>query len=168
MPKKAHTEEQIVAVLQQGQAGRRWRISAARWGSVRGPTTHGGSTIRRLRHYRIARTAPAAGREQPLEAAGGGSQPGSADPAGDRVKNALKPGLRGRLGQWAWGASTSRPCCFRWVRIRPTIEVENRRFWLRSRTIRLSLPQRGKCNRKVKTFSSKRKDHVGRRHRRGR
>ena len=33
--------------------------------------------------------------------ASGGSQLGSPDPAGDRIKKALKPGLRRKLGQWA-------------------------------------------------------------------
>jgi hypothetical protein len=36
-----------------------------------------------------------------FETAGGRSQPGSKDPAGDRVKKAVKPGLRRKLGRWA-------------------------------------------------------------------
>ena len=36
-----------------------------------------------------------------LEETGGRSQPGSADPAGDRVKKDVTPGLRRKLGQWA-------------------------------------------------------------------
>ena len=35
MPKKAHTEEQIVAVLRQGKRARRWAKFAARWGSAK-------------------------------------------------------------------------------------------------------------------------------------
>jgi hypothetical protein len=47
------------------------------------------------------------------------------------------------------------------------MEVETGNFWRRNRTANLSLPQRGNCNRKVKTFSSKGKDQVGWRRRRG-
>jgi hypothetical protein len=47
--------------------------------------------------------------------------------------------------------------------MRPTIEVETGNRWRRNSTANLSLPQRGNCNRKVKTFSNKEKDHVGRR-----
>jgi hypothetical protein len=36
-----------------------------------------------------------AGREWALEAAGGRSQPGSSDPAGDRIKKAVEPRLPG-------------------------------------------------------------------------
>src|SRR5262249_46980754 len=41
--------------------------------------------------------------------------------------------------------------------MRPTMEVETLSFCSRSSTASLSLPQRGNCNRKVKTFLSKRK-----------
>ena len=56
-------------------------------------------TICRFGHQRVARAAAVAGRERAAETAGGGSKPGPPDPAGDRVKKALKPGLRRRLGQ---------------------------------------------------------------------
>ena len=39
MPKKAHTEEQIVAVLRQGEAGEKVADICRRLGSARGPTT---------------------------------------------------------------------------------------------------------------------------------
>ena len=57
---------------------------------------------------------------------------------------------------------------FSWVRMRPTMEVETGRCWRRRSTASLSLPQRGNCNRKVKTFSSKGKVQVGWRRRWGR
>jgi hypothetical protein len=47
------------------------------------------------------------------------------------------------------------------------METEIETFWRRSRTASLSLPQRGNCNRKSKTFSAKGKDQVGWRRRRG-
>jgi hypothetical protein len=47
------------------------------------------------------------------------------------------------------------------------MEVETNNFWRRSSTASLSLPQRGNCNRNPKTFSSKGKDQVGWRLRRG-
>ena len=45
MPKKTHTEEQIVAVLRQVEAGARVDDVCRRWGSARRPTTSGRGSI---------------------------------------------------------------------------------------------------------------------------
>ena len=45
MPKKVHTEEQIVAVLQQGQAGEKVTDICRKVESVRGRTMHGRSNL---------------------------------------------------------------------------------------------------------------------------
>src|SRR6185437_718235 len=50
---------------------------------------------------RAARAAPVAGRKRAAETSGGGFVARSADPAGDRLKKALKPRLRRKLAEWA-------------------------------------------------------------------
>jgi len=63
MPKKAHSEEQIVAVLQQGQAGEKVADICRKVGISEGDVLRVEEAICRLGHFRTARTAPAAGRE---------------------------------------------------------------------------------------------------------
>jgi hypothetical protein len=41
VPKKGHTEEQIVAVLRQGEAGEKVGIFVGSWGSAKRPTMPG-------------------------------------------------------------------------------------------------------------------------------
>lgn len=64
--------------------------------------------------------------------------------------------------------STSTPRRFPSFRIRPTIEVESRRFLRRSSTTSLSFPQRGYSRRSVRTASACAADQVGWRRRCGR
>jgi putative transposase len=100
MPKKAHTEEQIVAVPRQVEAGarvddvcRKVGISQATYYLWKRKYTAVG--VSELRELAVARRGRAA------EAAGGGPEPGSSDAAGDCLKKAVRPRARRKLARWA-------------------------------------------------------------------
>jgi putative transposase len=100
MPKKGHTEEQIVAVLRQGEAGEKavdisggWGISEAAYYAWK--KQYAGLGVSELRDLRQRREKK--GRLKPLVA---DLSLGRQIPAGDCLKKAVKPGLRRKLGQW--------------------------------------------------------------------
>src|SRR5581483_11581724 len=66
-----------------------------------GDVLHLEKTVRRAGDHRAARAEAASGREQPVEALGSGSLARPADPAGDRLKKAVKPRARRKLAGWA-------------------------------------------------------------------
>jgi hypothetical protein len=77
--------------------------------------------------------------ERALEETGGRSQPGSADPAGDRVKKAVTPGLRRKLGSGAQQTfQIGRRRAARLVRVAGT-------SWLYKKKVRLFDAVLGRC-----------------------
>jgi putative transposase len=101
MPKKGHTEEQIVAVLRQAEAGARVEEVCRRAG------ISGAMYYLLKRQYSVVgicdlrELAAVARRKGAAEAAGSGSERGPADPAGDRLKRAVMPRARQKLACWA-------------------------------------------------------------------
>jgi hypothetical protein len=87
MPKKGHTEKQIVTLLRQVEAGVRVddicrKVGISQATSLEAVVFRGGGE-------RAARAAAVARGEQAAEAVGGGPEHRSADPAGDRVKKCM-------------------------------------------------------------------------------
>ena len=97
MPNKAHTEEQIVAVLWQVQAGAGVDEVCRRLGDQPGHLLSVETKIYGSRSERVALAAAVAGRGGTAEAAGGGPELGSADAAGDRLEKAVRLRARRKL-----------------------------------------------------------------------
>ncbi len=98
--RKGHTEEEILRVLREAESGetvvevcRKHGISQQSFYLWK--KKYGGLGLNELR------VAAASGREQQLEASGGGPQSRSAYPGGDRCKKALRPRMRRELAEWA-------------------------------------------------------------------
>ena len=83
--KKGHTEEQIIAALQQAEAGAKTGELCRKLGVAKPRSTTGRSTMQAWA-YRAARTAVTAGRERQAETNRGGLDARPADSAGDRFK----------------------------------------------------------------------------------
>ena len=98
MPKKVHTEEQIIAALKQYEAGDKPADICGKLG-ISQATLY----IWKRQYAGLGRTGAAitAGRERKAEADRGRPYAGPADPAGDCLKKAVKPRHRRRLARWA-------------------------------------------------------------------
>ena len=101
MPKKGHSEEQIIAALKQYESGEKVGGHLPQAGGQPGHVLHVEEAVCRAGRAGAARAAAAARGERPAETAGGRSLAGPADPAGDRLKKAVKPRQRCRLARWA-------------------------------------------------------------------
>ena len=100
MPKKGHTEEQIIAALKQHESGEKTTDICRKLGISQATfylwkRQYVGLGVQELREMRQQ------GGEQPAQAIGCRSLAGPADPAGDRLKKAVKPRQRCRLARWA-------------------------------------------------------------------
>ena len=101
MPKKGHTEEQIIAALQAAGSGREDDGHLPQAGDQPGDVLLVEAAVCRVGRAGATRTAAAAGGERAAEADCGRSHAGPADPAGDRLKKVVKPRQRRRLARWA-------------------------------------------------------------------
>ena len=101
MPKKGHTEEQIVAALQRVEGGEKVGDCLPELGDQRSDLLRLEKAVCRPGSDGAARVAAVAGRERTTETPGRRLVPGSADPAGDCVKKAVRSRLRRRLAEWA-------------------------------------------------------------------
>jgi putative transposase len=98
MPKKGHSEEQIIGALKQYDSGekvadicRKLGVSQASFYTWK--KQYAGMGVQELRELRQL-----AGREWTAETAGGGLGAGPSDPAGDRLKKAVRPGHKRHTG----------------------------------------------------------------------
>ena len=86
MPKKGHSEEQILRALRQAESGREVSEICREYGISDATFYIWKKKYAGLGAERAARTAAAARGERQAQAAGGGSVAGPAHPAGDRAK----------------------------------------------------------------------------------
>jgi len=101
MPRKGHSEEQIIAALKQYESGDKVAEICRKLGVSEATFYTWKKQYTGLGVQRAARAETAAGGERQAEAAGGRSLARPADPAGDRLKKAVKPRQRCRLARWA-------------------------------------------------------------------
>lgn len=104
MPKKGHTEEQILAALHEGASGTRVAEVCRRMGTSQATYFLWKKKYAGPGGQRSAGTASVAGRERQVEAAGCRSFAGPAHSAGDRRKKVVKPRRRRDLAKWAQSA----------------------------------------------------------------
>lgn len=97
MPRKGHTEEQIVYALRQGRGGQESRRYLSRSGRFPTGFPQLEATLRRSRVERVAGTAAATRGKSQAEEPGGRPDSGQAHIAGGAIKKGLRPAARREL-----------------------------------------------------------------------
>ena len=97
MPRKGHSEEQIVYALRQAEGGQEGRRHLPGDGCIAAGVLQLEAAVRGVGLERTAGAAATAGREPQAEDLGGRSDPGQAHFAGGAVKKGLKPAARREL-----------------------------------------------------------------------
>lgn len=98
MTRKGHMEEQIIAALQQAEAGAKTGELCCKLGISHILQLE--EAVCRLGRAGAARAAAVARRERPVKTNRCGLDARPADPAGDRLKKAVKPRQKRRLVRW--------------------------------------------------------------------
>lgn len=113
MPKKGHSEEQIVYALRQVEGGKKVTDVCREMGVFSPGLLQLEAALWRGRHQRTSRVTPITGREPAAQDVGGGPNTRQAYSPGSAVKKSLKPAARRELVQGvrqAYQMSENRAC----------------------------------------------------------